>query len=152
MNPKTRTQAMEIARRVALEREIARKSDEYDHRAREHAELLRQTKLDKTQVRGLETLAYSTDKVSDVTDLLKTRVGRDSSRKGWAREGIGREILTTLERLYGDAQEIVAELRKAHPLSDEDPDLERQVHLRLIREYLKHLAAHFEYILAEGQR
>jgi hypothetical protein len=144
---KNQTQAVEIARRVALEQAIARKSDEYDRRAVEHAESLLQTDLKNTQVRGLETLAYTTDKVSDVTDWLKVRVGRDSGGKGWAKEGIGREILNWMTSLRSDAEQIVAD-----QLWEKDPELVRQVYLRLIREYLKHLAAHFEYKLAEKKK
>jgi hypothetical protein len=149
MNQEIDVHAIEAARRVALEQNIAHRSDEYDRGAQDQAERLTRTELDKTQVRGLETLAYTTDKVSDVTDWLKTRVGRDGRRDRWAREGIGREILTTLERLRKDAREIVMTLKQTHPLPNEDPDLERRVHLQLIREYLKHLAAHFEYRKAE---
>ena len=145
----------EVALRVALERAIARKSDEYDRLAREYADRLTSTKLDKTQVRGLETLASTTDKVSDITDWLKLRVGRDSKREGWAKDGVGRDLVTELEGLRRDARKIVDELRVgegialAYPV---DPDLERQVHLRLCREFLKHLAAHFEYLKAEQER
>jgi len=136
----------EVALRVALERAIARKSDEYDQSARQYAYQLVGTKLDKTQVRGLETLASTTDKVSDITDWLKLRVGRDAGRDHWAKEGIGRDLVTELEGLRNDAKKIVQEL------SQRDPDLERQVHLRLCREFLKHLAAHFEYLKAEQER
>ena len=182
----------EVALRVALERAIAQKSDDYDQRARQYAGQLVGTKLDKTQVRGLETLASTTDKVSDITDWLKLRVGRDSGRERWAKEGIGRDLVSKLEGLRRDAKEIVDKLRVgegrvgegrvgegrvgegrvgegrvgegrvgegrvgegrvgegtafAYPM---DPDLERQVHLRLCREFLKHLAAHFEYLKAE---
>jgi hypothetical protein len=145
----------EVALRVALERAIARKSDEYDQSARRYADQLVGTKLDKTQIRGLETLASTTNKVSDITDWLKLRVGRDSKREGWAKEGIGRDLVNELEGLRNDARRIVDELRAgegtafAYPV---DPDLERQVHLRLCREFLKHLAAHFEYLKAEQER
>jgi len=152
----------EVALRVALERAIARKSDEYDRRAREYAAQLTRTKLDKTQVRGLETLAITTDKVSDIIDWLKLRVGRDSGRERWAKEGIGRDLVNELEWLREDARKIVEDARK---IVDElrggehtafaqtvDPDLERQVHLRLCREFLKHLTAHFEYLKAERER
>jgi len=93
--------------------------------------------------------------VSDITDWLKLRVGRDSKREGWAKEGIGRDLVNELEGLRNDAKRIVDELRAgegtafAYPV---DPDLERQVHLRLCREFLKHLAAHFEYLKAERER
>jgi len=133
----------EVALRVALERAIARKSDGYDQRARQYADQLVGTKLDKTQIRGLETLAGTTDKVSDITDWLKLRVGRDSGRERWAKEGIGRDLVNQLEGLRNDAKKI------AQGLGRGDPDLERQVHLRLCREFLKHLAAHFEYLKAE---
>lgn len=139
----------QIALRVALDRAIARKSDEYDREAQKYAEQLIATKLDKSQVRGLETLANTTDKVSDITDWLKLRVGRDSKREGWAKDGIGRDLLTTLEGLRNDARRIVDGLAKDYAT---DPDLERQVHLRLCREFLKHLAAHFEYLKAERER
>jgi hypothetical protein len=144
--------AREIARRVALARAIAEKSDAYTSRAKTQAEILVGIRnLDKTQVRGLETVAYTTDKVSDVTNWLKLRVGRDEKRDKWAKEGIGRELLKTLEGLRDDAQHTADHIKQAYPLPDEDTDLERQVHLRLIREYLKHLAAHFEYRKA-GER
>jgi hypothetical protein len=136
----------EVALRVALEHAIARKSDEYDQRVREYADRLTGTKLDKTQVRGLETLASTTDKVSDITDWLKLRVGRDSGRERWAKESIGRDLVNELEGLRNDAKKIMQGLGQG------EPDLERQVHLRLCREFLKHLAAHFEYLKAERER
>jgi hypothetical protein len=138
-----------MALRVALDRDVARTSDGYDKRAQEYASRLTGTRLDKTQVRGLESLACTTDKVSDITDWLKLRVGRDSSRDRWAKEGIGRDLLAELEGLRNDAQKIVAALSRTYSL---DADQERQVHLRLCREFLKHLAAHFEYLQAEQKR
>jgi hypothetical protein len=135
-----------MALRVALDRDVARTSDRYDKRSQEYASRLTGTKLDKTQVRGLESLACTTDKVSDITDWLKFRVGRDSGRDRWAKEGIARDLLAELEGLRKDAQEIVTALSSTYSL---DADQERQVHLRLCREFLKHLAAHFEYLKAE---
>jgi hypothetical protein len=139
----------EIALRVALSQAIAGKSDEYDRRAQEYASRLTGTKLDKTQVRGLESLACTTDKVSDITDWLKLRVGRDSGRERWAKDGVGRDLFAELDGLRNDAQKIAAALSRTYSL---DADQERQVHLRLCREFLKHLAAHFEYLQAEQKR
>lgn len=146
MSQEMNVRAREIARRVAQTHAIAEKSDSYVSRSKTQAEtLVRIHNLDKTQVRGLETVAHTTDKVSDVTNWLKLRVGRDEKRNKWAREGIGRELLTVLEGLRDDARHITGQIKQQYPLPDEDADLERQVHLRLIREYLKHLTAHFEY-------
>ncbi len=145
-------QAVEIVRRVVLEREITCKSDSYDHQTSEYAKQLISTKLDKTQIRQLETLAYTTGKISDLIDWLKIHVGRDKDRNRWAQNGIGRNLIANLERLREDAWEIVMKIEERYPLSQKDPDLVRRVHLRLIREYLKHLAAHFEYEQAERLR
>lgn len=142
-------QIVEIVRRVVLQREIACKSDSYDHQTSEYAKQLISTKLDKTQIRQIETLAYTTDKISDLTDWLKIHVGRDKDRNRWAQNGIGRNLIATLESLRENAQKIVVKIEERYPLSQKDPDLVRRVHLRLIREYLKHLAAHFEYEQAE---
>ncbi len=141
--------ARKIARRVALEQAIARRSDKYAYSAKDYAEKLTQTKLKNTQVRGLETLAYATDRVSAVIDWLKVRVGRDDKRNRWAQDGTGHDLLATLEGLQRDARDIAVAIRKDYSMPKEDSDLERQVHLRLIREYLKHLAAHFEYQKSE---
>ena len=146
MKQETKTNVVEtMARRVALDQAIAKMSDKYSASAQEYGQQLAKTKLEKTQVRKLETLAYTTNKVSDVTDWLKLHVGRDDK---WSQEGLGRELLGILEGLYKEAREITGKIRETYPLTYDDSDLERQVHLRLIREYLKHLAAHFEYARA----
>jgi hypothetical protein len=61
-------------------------------------------------------------------------------------------LVTELEGLRSDARKIVNELRSKGNAFASDPDLERQVHLRLCREFIKHLAAHFEYLKAERER
>lgn len=135
--------AAEIARRVRLEQMISRKSDQFAEQAKQLALRLADADLGKTQPRGLESLANATDKVSDITDWLKLRVGRDGRRKGWAKDGVGRDLLSALEGLRSDANQMAAE-----PGSPEE-DLARQLHLQLCREFLRHLAAHFEYAASE---
>ncbi len=137
-----------IALRVALDQAISSKSDEYAERSKQYASRLSETRLDNTQVRGLENIANTTDKVSDITDWLKLRVGRDRDRERWAKDGIGREIVNVLEGLREDSRKIVSTLSYAKPSQDH----ERLVHLRLCREFVRHLAAHFEFIKVEKER
>jgi hypothetical protein len=137
--------AQTVIQNVRLKQLVAQASDKYDSDAGAYAEqLVRTKKVDNTQVRGLETIAYTTDKVSDVADWLKIRVGRDNRQEGWACGGVGRDFLNALTALRKDAARIASEL-------EGEPDLERQVHLLLIREYVKHLAAHFEYLKVEQE-
>jgi len=98
------------------------------------------------EVKALVRLAHQTWSVSDITDWVKTRVGRDSALVGWAWEGIGRELVNALESLRWDADRIVDELGLS------DPEMRRWIHLRLCRELLDRLGAHFEFIVAERGR
>lgn len=119
-------------------REIARVSDGYYH----HAELLArrmQEQLKTTQVRNLENIAYSTDKVSDIFDLIKKQVGR----RQWPF-ALGQALLEALSERQAEARQI------AQVINDKDTDLPRRTYLLLCREYVKHLAAHFIY-LSEGK-
>ncbi len=99
-------------------------------------------KLTMAQLRNLENVAYTTDKVSDVTDLLKKLIGRDAQGDGWG-SGVGQDLLSTLTWLRGEADRIATEVQPDYRQTE--PDLSRQMHLTLIREYIKHMAAHFVY-------
>lgn len=152
--------------------QIARESDDAADNARQLAGRLAQIsreKLDLSQVRSLETLAYSTDKVSDLTDLLKKRIGRDSRGERWAYEGVGQSLLSALEGLRERANQVADRLKKyklelphGEKLTAEDADawrvynqyindLPRHIHLLLCREYVRHLAADFEYFRLERE-
>jgi len=137
-------QISEIIKRVKLELEIAKKSDEYAlGQTHEIAASLNEKgcKVDKAQVRGLENLANTTGKISEITDWLKIHIGRDTKREKWSFNGIGHELLSALENLRTDAKQITKTLSQ-YVL---DEDFERQVHLQLCREFLQHISAHFEY-------
>ena len=131
--------ARKIARRVAINNAIVEKSDAYLSKAEPIAEAMVQARLNNAQIKGLQTLSYTTDKASDVVDWIKIRVGRESK---WTR--IGSRLLGILhQELKQDAGKIVDGL----PTQSNLPaDMQRQIHLRLIREYLTHVSAHFEYI------
>ncbi|MBZ0161053.1 MAG: hypothetical protein K8G79_13135 [bacterium] len=131
--------------RVALRAAIARASDQQleDARPRILAERLTRTSLKNTQIHSLENLAYTTDKISDITDFLKKQIGRDARSHGWAKENVGHEVIAALELLRQKADEIVNEER-TH-VADIDADLPRRVHLDLCREFVKHLTAEFMY-------
>jgi hypothetical protein len=136
-------QISQIILRVERDRLIAKKSDEFaSGLTREIASSLVGSKLDKTQVRGLENLANTTDKISEITDWLKIRIGRDGKGVHWSYKGTGHQLLAALENLRSEAKEITQVLKK-YPF---DSDFERQVHLQLCREFLKHLSTHFEYL------
>lgn len=144
-----RGQRQEARLRAYVRAQIARLSDqqmdERDDRIRGFAERLTGTRVDMAQMRNLETLAYTTDKVSDITDLVKRSIGRDLASRGWARDNIGVDVLTALEALRADAKKVVAGLRDEFSDLPDDDDLVRRVHLELCREFAMHLTAEFLY-------
>ncbi len=137
-------QIAEIVKRVKLDLEISKKSDEYAQgQTRDIAISLseKECEIDKAQVRGLENLANTTGKISEITDWLKIRIGRDTKGKKWRFKGIGQELLTALENLRTDAKQIAKTLSQYAS----DADFERRVHLQLCREFLMHVSAYYEY-------
>lgn len=125
--------------RLKLRREVARVSDGYYADAEKLAERMARAGLKTDQVRNLENVAYSTDKVSDVLDLVKRQIGRGQ----WPLD-LGEAVLKALRNRRSEAERIAKAVDAA------DDDLPRRAHLLLCREYVKHLAAHFVYL--RGQR
>ena len=131
--------------RLAIRRAVGQQSDLLFEQAQEPAEKLQNAGLDTGQIRNLENIAYSTDRLSDIYDFLKKQMGRPGDLgKKWRDQDVGQELLKTLSGLRKKAREIVKEVRQAYPQGVGD-DTERQVHLMLCREYLKHVAAHYLY-------
>jgi hypothetical protein len=132
--------------RVTLRGAIARASDEQLEQTgiKYLAERLVSVGLDIAQIRNLENLAYTTDKVSDITDLIKKLIGRDTRGRKWASDNIGQEVLAALEALRAEADTIVKNIPDKFR-GVVDSDLPRRVHLELCREFVKHLTAEFLY-------
>jgi hypothetical protein len=134
-----------------LRAEIARASDEQmdeeqelEKQPRYLAQELVKAKLKSSQIRNVENLAYTTNKFSDISDLLKKLIGRAKNNVGWAQGNIGSKIITALEKLRPKANEIAQKAHERYPDAI-DIDLPRQIHLKLCCEFVKHLAAEFMY-------
>lgn len=139
----------EALARLAIRQAVARASDGLFEDAQGPAEKLQAAGLDTGQIRNLENIAYSTDRLSDIYDFLKKQMGRPGKLgQQWRHEGVGQELLETLTGLRKQARKIVQSVEKE--LQEDLPegvheDTERQVHLMLCQEYLKHVAAHYQY-------
>lgn len=121
--------------RLRLRQEIARASDGYYQKAEGLARRMKDEELKTAQVRNLENVAYTTDKVSDILDLVKKQIGRGQ----WPLD-LGQDLLDALSERQAEARRI------ARDIDAKDIDLPRRIHLLLCREYVKHVAAHFIYL------
>ena len=97
------------------------------------------TKVNKANVRGLESLAWSTESIADILDYIRIRVGRDNRKEGWGKKEIGIRLADKLEKLRKDAEKFYSNKKP------EDGDAVRRLHLDLCREFIKHLTALYEY-------
>jgi hypothetical protein len=142
--------------RLAIRRAVAQVSDALFEKAQGPGEKLREAGLDTGQIRNLENIAYSTDRLSDIYDFLKKQMGRPGKLgKKWRQDGVGQELLDTLTGLRKQARKIVEGDKETEGVKQKyprgvDEDTKRQVHLMLCREYLKHVAAHYLYTRAVG--
>lgn len=102
----------------------------------------------RAQVTGLESIANSSLKVADIMDYLKIRTARsdrESDREKrpvkWSVEKLGRELVEYLGEKLKKVRDGIC--------SDGDlnlpPEKAQEIHVLLIREFIRQLAAHYEY-------
>jgi len=126
--------------RIKILREVGLCADGFYDRAEELGKKAASalTSSKRSQITGLEGVANSALKTTDVFDFVKTRTAR---HKEWRESNFGPDLLNFLSRdLRQDRQAICSsldiELQSANGL---------EVHLLLIREFVRQLAAHYEY-------
>ncbi|RMG33203.1 MAG: hypothetical protein D6732_12350 [Methanobacteriota archaeon] len=126
---------------------VAQKADKYTlldpqkgrrGKAYEFAKDLADAKVDKANIHGLESLAWSTESIADILDYIRVRVGRDNR---WTKNNdVGIRLANVLETdLRKDAEEFYA----SH--TPEDEDAIRRLHLDLCREFISHLRSLYEF-------
>ncbi len=118
---------------------IPQKSEPESGVADRFAKELSGTKLKNNSVRGLESLAWSTDSIVDILDYIRIRAGRDRGRHEWANNGVGVRLADFLKGLDTHAEEFY---KTDQPETGDDV---RQLHLELCREFIKHLTALYEF-------
>lgn len=100
----------------------------------------------RAQITGLESIANSALKVTDIINYLKTQTAR---RKFWQSGELGQQVLKFINvELVEKKRQICTELKL--PLDQVEA---QQVHLHLIREFVYQFAAQYEYqcMLAEAK-
>ena len=98
------------------------------------------TRSRRSQVTGLEGTANSALKTSDVFDYITLRIARQR-RDEWTQRSWGPDLLTYLSvKLAGERDAICAALKI------EQPSIEAvEVHLMLVREFVRQFSAEYEY-------
>ena len=134
--------------------EILRKTDEiieefYDRSKRMGAELAHLFK-NKNQIKSLENIICSTTRFTEAKNFVKNQIGKSEKGKNWTKkvknvvedkedEIIGEQILNELRHIERKAEEIT------------ETNLVYEVKMRLLRGWIKQVAAHYEYKLKLGE-
>ena len=124
-----------------------------DHAAYAFQDLNRSKKNShRSQMTGLETIAESTLKTSDVFDYIKKQTARfDYWRKGYPKhtnpsEGFGERLKNYLEvELMNKRDGICNRLG----INDKNDPQRRRIHLLLIRQFIRQMVVQYEYRISE---
>jgi hypothetical protein len=104
----------------------------------------------RSQITGLESLANSSIKVSDVLDYIKKQVGKDSDKsekQTWRKNDFGKKLLEYLEV---NLRRQLGTLSLSPPSTDKAE--QQRVYLMMIREFVRQLSAHYEYARSEAKQ
>lgn len=126
----------------------------------------------RAQLTKLENLAESSLKTSDIIDYIKKQTSRPDSGKNWrvegkddppteeSQKGFGERLKAELEKLSDQAERvcrnvgIVTKIEKGKSRQDEERQRARmkgdrwkrqEVHLRLMREFIRQMVVQYEY-------
>lgn len=137
---------MNAQQRMGVLREVALWADLFYDKAldlgKKAATSLRRNR--RSQITGIEAIANSAIKTTDIFDFIKLRVARNED---WRNENWGNQLLDFLSRDLRDRKNTICQnLNIDHQSIDG-----LEVHLLLIREFVRQLAAHYEYECAKNE-
>lgn len=101
----------------------------------------------RSQMKGLENIADTTFKVSDVLDYIKKQIAR---RKGWttviAGQSLGESLKTYIEKDLKSAVESVCASVGIKNATEQDARDRQRIHLDLTRQLVRQIVVHYEYM------
>lgn len=105
----------------------------------------------RAQMTGLESIANSTYKVSDVYDYVKKQTARHDqwqktdAKSGSPNESFGLRLLNLLQGELATKAVAIAKRLEVSGTTDEDKQERRHLHLLLIREFIRQMVVEYEF-------
>jgi hypothetical protein len=128
--------------RLKVMREVALRADNMQETAREIGgnAALGLTRSRRAQVTGLESIANSALKTTDVLDYIKLRTARQR-RDEWTYGNWGPVLLDYLSKTLASERDVICK-----QLGIDVPSIDSvEVHLMLVREFVRQFSAEYEY-------
>ncbi len=98
----------------------------------------------KAQLKGLENIANSALKVSDILNYIKRQTGKSEANKKWKQDKFGEKLLKEIEENLKKYRDHISGNLKI--TSDEQ---KLDVYLRLIREFVRQVVIFYEYEISK---
>ena len=115
--------------------------------------------LHRAQITGLENIAESALKTSDVFDFIKKQIARFSywraafpEYKENANIGFGERLKYYLEHTLDQTTTTACSHLGIQDATDADKQTRRHVYLLLMRQFLRQMAAEYEYQVSPGAK
>lgn len=112
----------------------------------------------RAQITSLESIAESTFKTSDVFDYIKKHIARfpywrqSFSEHTDAKIGFGERLMDYLENKLPRKLTIICDRLEIGNATDEQKQERRRIYLLLIRQFIRQMAAEYEYQVSPGAR
>ncbi len=112
----------------------------------------------RSQMTGLENIAESAFKTSDVFDYIKRQTARvpqwrqaDSTARN-PHQGFGERLKTYLEKELPQRLAMICEPQRLNigEATDEEKQKRRQIYLLLMRQFIRQVVVHYEYQVSLG--
>jgi|SRR5579863_8686094 len=110
----------------------------------------------RSQLTGLENIAESAFKTTDILDYIKKQTARYSFwRQGYPRsenpdEGYGESLKTYLEREMPRKRDQICSRLKIGDKSDEEKQQRRHIYLLLMRQFIRQMVIEYEYSVSQN--
>lgn len=103
----------------------------------------------RAQMTGLENIAETTLKATDVLDYIKKQIAR---QEGWRDKSFGEILKSYIENnLKADVATICASVG-IDDKTEEDRRERQQIYLQLIRQFIRQIVVQYEYCVSQPER
>jgi len=102
----------------------------------------------RSQITGLENIAESAFKTSDIFDYIKRQTARQAH---WRKDDFGKKLIEKLEKELASRQKTISGGLNISEKTDQGRQERRRIHLLLIRQFIRQMAVEYEFQVSFGK-
>jgi hypothetical protein len=132
---------------LAIQQVLRHQLDPIVHHANQDAALLKDSGMDKNQIRNVLNVAEESQNMAVVTNFIRYQLGRSQTGPAWRKNGFGLRVIEQIEAPDGIvAQQTRAAVKRAKERVAEIPsEVIDDLQYELMRHYLGYLNRAFVY-------